>query len=80
MVMILGEANMNGNAAELARAIKRIETLEKENHTLKLQVNNLQSKAARQRQDLARTIEKMERLVVSRDKLLKDLKWMRGER
>jgi len=43
-------------------------------------VNNLKSKISIQRTEIARLTQKLERLTKEKSELLKDLKWMRGEK
>ena len=65
--------------AMIMRLQKRVTDLMAENKMLGRQVQNLQGKAAKQRNELARVTQKMERLAADKAKLLDDIKFMRGE-
>ena len=65
--------------AMIMRLQKRVTDLMADNKMLERQVQNLQGKAAKQRNELARVTQKMERLAADRAKLLDDIKFMRGE-
>ena len=65
--------------AMIVRLQKRVTDLMAENKMLNRQVQNLQGKAAKQRNELARVTQKMERLAADKAKLLDDIKFMRGE-
>ena len=65
--------------AMIMRLQKRVTDLMAENKMLNRQVQNLQGKAAKQRNELARVTQKMERLAADKAKLLDDIKFMRGE-
>lgn len=65
--------------AMIMRLQKRVTDLMADKKMLERQVQNLQGKAAKQRNELARVTQKMERLAADKAKLLDDLKFMRGE-
>ena len=65
--------------AMIMRLQKRVTDLMADNKMLNRQVQNLQGKAAKQRNELARVTQKMERLAADKAKLLDDIKFMRGE-
>lgn len=65
--------------AMIMRLQKRVTDLMADKKMLERQVQNLQGKAAKQRNELARVTQKMERLAADKAKLLDDIKFMRGE-
>lgn len=65
--------------AMIMRLQKRVTDLMADNKMLNRQVQNLQGKAAKQRNELARVTQKMERLAADKAKLLDDIKFLRGE-
>ena len=65
--------------AMIVRLQKRVTDLMADNKMLNRQVQNLQGKAAKQRNELARVTQKMERLAADKAKLLDDIKFLRGE-
>ena len=65
--------------AMIMRLQKRVTDLMADKKMLERQVQNLQGKAAKQRNELARVTQKMERLAADKTKLLDDIKFMRGE-
>lgn len=65
--------------ATIMRLQKRVTDLMADKKMLERQVQNLQGKAAKQRNELARVTQKMERLAADKAKLLDDIKFMRGE-
>lgn len=65
--------------AMIMRLQKRVTDLMADNKMLERQVQNLQGKAAKQRNELARVTQKMERLAADKAKLLDDIKFLRGE-
>lgn len=65
--------------AMIMRLQKRVTDLMADKKMLERQVQNLQGKAAKQRNELARVTQKMERLAADKAKLLDDLKFLRGE-
>jgi peptidoglycan hydrolase CwlO-like protein len=65
--------------AQFNRVTKRLADAELKITQLQRQVSSLQSKAAVQRNELARLTQLSERLVKERGDLLSDIKWLRGE-
>jgi len=65
--------------AQFNRVTKRLADAELKITQLQRQVSSLQSKAAVQRNELARQTQLSERLVKERGDLLSDIKWLRGE-
>ena len=65
--------------AQFNRVTKRLADAELTISKLQRQVSSLQSKAAVQRNELARLTQLSERLAKSRDDLLADIKWLRGD-
>lgn len=65
--------------AMIMRLQKRVTDLMADKKMLERQVQNLQGKAAKQRNELARVTQKMERLAADKAKLLDDIKFFRGE-
>jgi len=65
--------------AMIMRLQKRVTDLMADKKMLERQVQNLQGKAAKQRNELARVTQKMERLAADKAKLLDDIKFLRGE-
>ena len=65
--------------AMIMRLQKRVTDLMADKKMLERQVQNLQGKSAKQRNELARVTQKMERLAADKAKLLDDIKFMRGE-
>ena len=65
--------------AMIVRLQKRVTDLMADKKMLERQVQNLQGKAAKQRNELARVTQKMERLAADKAKLLDDIKFLRGE-
>ena len=65
--------------AMIMRLQKRVTDLMADKKMLERQVQNLQGKAAKQRNELARVTQKMERRAADKAKLLDDIKFLRGE-
>lgn len=65
--------------ATIMRLQKRVTDLMADKKMLERQVQNLQGKAAKQRNELARVTQKMERIAADKSKLLDDIKFLRGE-
>ena len=65
--------------AMVMRLQKRVTDLMADKKMLERQVQNLQGKAAKQRNEFARVTQKMERLAADKAKLLDDIKFLRGE-